>query len=159
MKIPQKIIFHRPAFIKNSNNPLINHVFRKERDNANVANNGNMELVQHGKSNRHRLFEKIIGRTKAGYSNNVVKKNGAIFIQLPTVQTQFGHTCKPTALANLDNYYAAQYKIPNIPMRKTRIIYIQFNLMSMRRERLFLVFANWPSNTTPPRVRFCRPAI
>lgn len=120
MKIPPKIHFHRPAFIKNSKNPLINHVFRKEKDSDNMVGNGNMDLMRRDKANRHRLFGKIIGWSKDGYSSNVINKNGTIFIQLPTVQRQFGHTCKPTALANLDSYYAAQYGIPNIPMRKNK---------------------------------------
>lgn len=43
---------------------------------------------------------------------------GKIHLVLPNVIHQHGHICKPTALANLDWYYANHLQVPNIPLRK-----------------------------------------
>lgn len=42
----------------------------------------------------------------------------SVAITLPKIAQQSGHICKPTALANLDAYYAYQYGIPAMPLRK-----------------------------------------
>lgn len=39
-------------------------------------------------------------------------------IKLPKIANQYGHTCKPTALANLDHYFADLHKVQNIPLYK-----------------------------------------
>ena len=41
-----------------------------------------------------------------------------IAIALPHLAQQNGHICKPTALANLDRYYAEKYAVATIPLRK-----------------------------------------
>ncbi len=39
-------------------------------------------------------------------------------IDLPLIRKRSGHICKPTALANVDNYWANLLGVPNIPLRK-----------------------------------------
>ena len=51
-------------------------------------------------------------------ANEVAELPRAVSIDLPKIVPQTGHICKPTALANIDAYYAHQHGVSSIPLRK-----------------------------------------
>ncbi|MBC7499009.1 MAG: C39 family peptidase [Herminiimonas sp.] len=49
---------------------------------------------------------------------NELEHQVSMHIALPGIVEQHGHICKPTALANIDQYYAGRYGVAPMPLRK-----------------------------------------